>query len=302
METKKSGIADYYMTIALRIGDRLRLERTARGMTQSTLAGSSITRNMLSRIENGSALPSLQTLVYLSARLGLSAGYFLAPEDDAVDYIKCHRIKEIRASLSASDYERSLKLCEGIKSDAEVDLIRALCHLNIAYSMYRAGWLATAAEHLHAASPYINENAYFKDQLKTIASVLELFVSSVTRKTPDADLLPPAAPADIYFYIKLLNLTDAHDKNAEMLLNAVPVLSGEKREHIRCRIALDSEDGNVRSDAASSLAALAENDISVFMKYRVFGDLENYFRDEDDYKNAYIYATRRKEIVELALT
>lgn len=45
------------------IGKKIREIRTEKLMTQSQLAGDEITRNMLSRIENGAALPSLGTVM-----------------------------------------------------------------------------------------------------------------------------------------------------------------------------------------------------------------------------------------------
>jgi transcriptional regulator with XRE-family HTH domain len=51
-------------------------------MTQQELAGEYITRNMLSRIENGFALPSIPTLLYLAEKLGVPAGYLLADETE----------------------------------------------------------------------------------------------------------------------------------------------------------------------------------------------------------------------------
>mgnify|MGYP002582581801 CR=1 FL=1 len=43
-------------------GKRLKKARIARRMTQSELAGDKVTRNMISRIENGVSVPSIGTL------------------------------------------------------------------------------------------------------------------------------------------------------------------------------------------------------------------------------------------------
>ena len=64
------------------IGQRLKQARLEAGLSQRQLCGDVITRNMLSQIENGSARPSMDTLRYLSSRLGKPMGYFL--EEDAV--------------------------------------------------------------------------------------------------------------------------------------------------------------------------------------------------------------------------
>ena len=55
------------------IGEKIKRLRCAKLMTQSELVGGEITRNMLSRIENGAAQPSLDTLRYIAKKLNKSA-------------------------------------------------------------------------------------------------------------------------------------------------------------------------------------------------------------------------------------
>ena len=62
----------------MNIGEKIKNLRMSKMMTQQELAGEHITRNMLSRIENGFALPSMQTLLYISDKLGVPAGFLLA--------------------------------------------------------------------------------------------------------------------------------------------------------------------------------------------------------------------------------
>ena len=56
------------------LGQRIRQARIDRGMTQKQLVGDHITRNMLSKIENDSATPSVRTLEYIASRRSLPAG------------------------------------------------------------------------------------------------------------------------------------------------------------------------------------------------------------------------------------
>ena len=51
------------------IGEKIKILRAERAMTQSELAGDHITRNMLSLIESGSAQPSLATILYLASKM-----------------------------------------------------------------------------------------------------------------------------------------------------------------------------------------------------------------------------------------
>lgn len=66
------------------LGQRIKEARLAKKMTQSEVVGSFITRNMLSQIESGNAVPSMKTLTYLSKVLELPPSVLLqdaAPEN-----------------------------------------------------------------------------------------------------------------------------------------------------------------------------------------------------------------------------
>ena len=60
------------------LGQKVRQARIRAGLTQEQAAGGRITRNMLSLIENDLSAPSMKTLEYLAAALGVTAGWLLA--------------------------------------------------------------------------------------------------------------------------------------------------------------------------------------------------------------------------------
>ena len=62
------------------IGHIIKEARLAKKMTQSQVVGDFITRNMLSQIESGTAVPSIKTLEYLSKKLDISI-HLLTPEE-----------------------------------------------------------------------------------------------------------------------------------------------------------------------------------------------------------------------------
>ena len=66
----------------MELGEKLKKARLEAGLSQRQLCGDVITRNMLSRVENGFAKPSMETLRYLAAQLGKPVSYFL--EEDAI--------------------------------------------------------------------------------------------------------------------------------------------------------------------------------------------------------------------------
>lgn len=93
------------------LGGRIKELRKELKMTQTDLAGSEMTKSMLSQIENSLATPSMKNLQYLAARLGKPVSYFL--EDDTyqpslpVDKIR-EELKEITALINNSKLNEAL--------------------------------------------------------------------------------------------------------------------------------------------------------------------------------------------------
>ena len=97
----------------MQIGEKIKKLRVAKLMTQSELVGTEITRNMLSRIENGTANPSLETILYIAKRLNVSPGFLLADGNDEQIYFKNNEIVGIKKAFSAGDFHGILVLtCE----------------------------------------------------------------------------------------------------------------------------------------------------------------------------------------------
>lgn len=67
------------------LGQRIKEARLAKKMTQTEVVGSFITRNMLSQIESGNAVPSMKTLTYLAKVLELPPSIFVSDSADGAD-------------------------------------------------------------------------------------------------------------------------------------------------------------------------------------------------------------------------
>ena len=68
------------------LGQRIKEARLAKKMTQTEVVGSFITRNMLSQIESGSAVPSMKTLTYLAQVLELPPSVLLPDVAEGADH------------------------------------------------------------------------------------------------------------------------------------------------------------------------------------------------------------------------
>lgn len=67
------------------LGQRIKEARLAKKMTQTEVVGSFITRNMLSQIESGNAVPSVKTLTYLAQVLELPSSVLLSDAPEGTD-------------------------------------------------------------------------------------------------------------------------------------------------------------------------------------------------------------------------
>ena len=92
------------------LGNKIKSLRKSMKMTQKELAGDFITRNMLSRIENDSATPSMKTMEYLAMKLDKPIGYFVDKGHDEVSL--SHFIARLMASNEKGNYEEGITLLE----------------------------------------------------------------------------------------------------------------------------------------------------------------------------------------------
>jgi transcriptional regulator with XRE-family HTH domain len=83
------------------IGERIKSLRKELKLTQSELAGSEMTKSMLSQIENNQATPSMKSLQYLATKLGRPLSFFIdGTEDPAVKPYSNLPVEEINKQLN----------------------------------------------------------------------------------------------------------------------------------------------------------------------------------------------------------
>ncbi|PFK43880.1 transcriptional regulator [Bacillus cereus] len=66
------------------LGEKIKVLRKEKRLTQTELAGSELTKSMLSQIENGKATPSMKTLQYLASKLECEASFLLEEDNEEV--------------------------------------------------------------------------------------------------------------------------------------------------------------------------------------------------------------------------
>ncbi len=130
------------------VGSKIKALRKKRGMTQKELADGIITRGMLSRIENESASPSMQSLQLLADRLNISPGFLLEDGEDIIPAERFRLAQHIREEFRAGNIQSCLSMFTyaGLERDVELVGIYASCTFSAALASFDAGDFSSAKD------------------------------------------------------------------------------------------------------------------------------------------------------------
>ncbi len=291
------------------IGEKIRRLRIERNMTQAELAGDQITRNMLSRVENGAALPSLPTVWYLAERLNVPAGFLLAEGDDDRIWRKMNRIDGIRRMLRTGDARICLELCrrgsETDEADDEIYLIMAQTALAVAAEAFEHGRLHEACQTLDEAVEYADKTVYDTSAIRASAALYFRFMHG----------LSPTLYSEVLHDVDdpMLGASDAFGR---YVLAREALEAGETRRveayvegrdgndawqaHLRAHLAMTRGDYTAAEQALTRLLR-AEKTGGEVLLYCTFCDLEICCRELGDFKGAYEYSQSKMALLEKML-
>lgn len=264
------------------MGERIRQARIEAGLSQRQLAGDTMTRNMLSQLENGSANPSVATLRYLSEKLCKPMSYFLG--EDAPKIPEGEEMEQARAAFASGEYKRCLEMVEGLTAEAfrlERELLEALAAMELARQAIREKRLPYANTLLQRSRKAGEKNPYFGEGLQRKWLVL---AAQVARKPSErAALIGRIPQEDEVLLLKAqVALEDGNAARAEKLLEAV-----EKRENGWQQLRGEVHFRKKEYAEAAKCYHRIEKEMNVDQK------LEVCYREMGDYKMAYYYATKK---------
>lgn len=290
----------------MNIGEKIKLLRTSKLMTQSELAGSEITRNMLSRIENGAAQPSLDTLRYIAARLNVSAGYLLAEAGDEAIYLKHNEINGIKTAYLTGDHRicRDMCLNSTVPEDDEVKLILAECTLGIAVEEFFSGRLRSACEFFDLAIEACGETVYNTSHVFAISAMYFKYMrnlsATLSSNIIDETEVPVWSALNNAFCLyagAFLSLMGDGEGGVEL----TPVGGSLYALHIDAIKYMREEN---YEEAYKCLHSILVSDESIPepMLYYVFCDLEICCKERGDFKGAYEYSINKIELLQTLLS
>lgn len=291
----------------MEIGEKIKSLRQAKRMTQSELAGDQITRNMLSLIENGSALPSLPTVIYLSERLGVPAGLLLARDEEELMYQKLAQLSKIKQAYQKGEYRLCYDMCKSLREeqlDDELYLILSKCAFSLAKESFDKGKLHKCAGFFDSACEYTQKTIYKDDMILSSAYIYFDYMSrlspTLTSENGSDAYSGEYLGADAFCkYAIAIKALESGEQPKGIALWASSLEKGFS-EHIKAR--LEMQDGSYL-DARERLKLLINsgNVECRTILYDIFKDLEECCRETDDYRGAYEYSVGKVELLERML-
>ena len=283
------------------IGKRIKKIRNEKAMTQSELAGTFITRNMLSLIESGNAQPSLPTIQYLAERLNVPAGILI--EDDKYEYLyrRAASVENIRHAYAAENYRICLDLCQGLEGsveDDEINLIRAECCIAIAKEEFSEGHLKHACKNFDKACEYSKKTLYNTSRIVAEAYVYcnymqDIISPSLFADCVDEDIVYELALSDEFcrYACCFLNKKSNIESCSELFKNKI------YDDHIKSVSAIKKGDYEIAYKLLIDILN-GNNSVPSPIMYDVFKELEVCCKEIGDFKGAYEYSCNKVIMME----
>lgn len=288
----------------MNIGERIRELRISKLMTQSELAGERITRNMLSCIENGSANPSLSTVLYIAGRLNVPAGFLLADAGDEIVYRKMGNLSNIKHAYTAGDLHGCRSLCVSAcpEPDDEINLLLANCDVGIAKEEFWNGKLRSACRYFDEALGYAEKTIYPTDAVVAEAQIYFHYMERLSH-TLYSDRLDEESELSLRSFSPFAAYVRAMDAMDVGNDAAVSEYLSEADEasffalHIRIRLMMRA--GDYKASGAALLQMLSgDTPLNRIELYAVLSELEICCRETEDFKGAYGYANEKLRLIE----
>ncbi len=284
------------------LSKKIKALRLDAAMTQSELAEGIITRNMLSRIENGEALPSVQTLCYLAEKLGVQPGYLLDDRDDGTKLKNERLLSMIKKEFASGNYDICLQYCHSLEyfSDEKAKIRAHSLYLLGIQKMFgnspikEAQWLISEAL---KSEDLLDKNMIVEG--KVYRALLDGFVFASESGREESFIARlrsfASAPCDIAIFSSAIAYSEKKtDNNLEKLL---PILIFENQAYMALLSGITEFKAERYTNAYSKFIEALSGTLPSPIRCFVLTLLEKTSVSLNEFENAYSYMTMRKELV-----
>lgn len=284
----------------INLGKRIRDRRKELKLTQASVCGEYITRNMLSRVETGDVCPSIDTLMYLADKLNMPVEYFLCRDDkSAALYKKIESITEIRSLFENGLYKRCVDLCDKSQTeDSEIYLIKAESQLKLAFESMINCRLSLAEKQLEDCETTAKKCLYNADRISATVRFYKRLIQCVREnRIPDFSIFSEKniilAEGEfivfVYIYVTMQYTNTIHETSVESVTSTV------YKNFLKANFYIFNKD---YEQAKSLLVDVLNRNPGFFTLYFTTKSLEYCFKMTDDFKNAYEYAKMRLDLLD----
>ncbi len=288
------------------IGEKVRYFRKKKNLTQSALSSSHLTRNMISLIESDSASPSIETIRYISKKLGVDPGVLISEEISVNDIESFDVSNDIRTAYAKHKYKMCLdKYNESIskpQSD-EIFYILADCCSSLGVEQFKNGTMQEATTMLSASLGFCEKTILNTDNIKkTNRLYLNLINFYFGRYVGDFidffdDSFKGYENINEILYVYCLKLIESGDMDYAEETAELPIFTNESYVmHINAKCEQSRGNYSKAKEMLSELLNENNNQHNAALLYNVYADLEYCCTKSDDYKNAYQYAKSKNSL------
>jgi len=270
----------------IEIGKRIKERRLSLGMTQSSITDGYMTRNMLSLIESGNALPSLETAEYLAKKLDVSLSYLLEDTPKGQSSQKEKTAKKVRELYAASDYKSILDLLETFDDwDTELSYVCAYSAFNYAKILTKNGSFEEALKYLNLAIEKSNETIYDTSAIKAAVPLYFAIATNVQSPLLELDIdtyEKKRLQAFDYELYKYLTLDFDFDFSTSVF-----------KTHLYAKQLIRKYRFYDAINVLKEIEETKSTDYNAFVLFSVYSDLESCYKQIGDFENAYRYSSRK---------
>lgn len=286
-----------------RLGEQVRIERLRCNMTQLQLAENLVSRNMLSMIESGKTLPSLDTVVEIANRLDIPVGLLFASDDESEAlYNKISAVSKARVLFSEKRFKECIDAAGAVPFDHELTALIAESYLGIAVSNMEKCMLTSAEHNLDIALEVSHSTMYLSDDFEGTVDAYR-FLIECAKDRIDSDKLSKLfhtksrIEPSLFVYLYVLSEIDKGNYEIPDNISSVfPFLTKHHLKYLKAKACIK----DFRFNPALEILHELENkeDIDFITKYRVYADIEHCYENKRDFERAYKYSTLKHHTLE----
>ena len=274
------------------IGQKIRLVRKNKKLTQNDISGDKITRNMLSAIENGKASPSLDTLTYISSKLDIPLSYLVSDDEDLFFYEKRAAIKHIKETFSEKKYSSCIHQISKLSGlDDELAYMLAVCHFELGRRSTLGGSLQTARTHFDKTKEFCSKTIYDTSAFEYNMLLYDALVTNIQSPLLELDTksfedgIDRCIDYELYKYLR-----------SDLTFN---YKNSVYRRHFTARELMKSRQ---YSEALTLLQEIisekSPENYNAYVIFGVYSDMEQCAKQLAQFEMAYTYATKRLSMLE----